>query len=87
VGQNITSKDCAPLVHAPTRLSDPFAQYVAYLKESNHLVEKVYELEKAHGFAGSGSPEALEFTTRRLAAGSQMLLNLWYTAWVQSAIP
>jgi hypothetical protein len=27
------------------------------------------------------------FTEQRLAAGSQMLLNLWYTAWIDSAVP
>ena len=35
---------------------------------------------------GKGSTEAFDFTTHRLAAGSQMLLNLWYTAWLDSAI-
>jgi len=86
VAQNITAQDFAKLVHAPKRLADPFADYVAYLKESNRQVEKVYSLEKAGGFTGMGSPEALDFTTHRLAAGSQMLLNLWYTAWLDSAI-
>jgi len=33
----------------------------------------------------NASSEAFEFTVRRLAAGSQMLLNLWYTAWLDSA--
>jgi hypothetical protein len=86
MGQNITAKDFAKLVHAPERLPDPFAGYVDYLKESNRQVEKVYALEKAGGFTGKGSPEAFDFTTRRLAAGSQMLLNLWFTAWLDSAI-
>ena len=72
---------------SPERLDDPFARYVAYLRQSNGLVEKVYELEKAGGFTGKGSPEAFEFTTHRLAAGSQMLLDLWYTAWLESAVP
>jgi hypothetical protein len=87
MGQNVTAKDFAKLVHAPERLADPFAGYVDYLKESNRLVEKVYALEKAGGFNGKGSPEAFDFTTHRLAAASQMLLNLWYTAWLDSAIP
>jgi hypothetical protein len=86
MGQNVTAKDFAKLVHAPERLTDPFAGYVDYLRESNRQVEKVYEIEKARGFTGKGSPEAFAFTTRRLAAGSQMLLNLWYTAWLDSAI-
>ena len=85
VGQNITAKDFAKFVHAPERLADPFSDYVAYLRESNRHVEKVYAIEKASGFNGKGSPEAFDFTTHRLAAGSQMLLNLWYTAWIESA--
>jgi hypothetical protein len=85
VAQNITSKDFSALVHAPQRLDDPFPQYVSYLRESNQFVETVYVFEKAGGFSGKGSPEALSFTMQRLAAGSQMLLNLWYTAWLDSA--
>jgi hypothetical protein len=86
VAQNITPKDFARFVHAPERLANPFSDYVAYLRESNRYVEKVYAIEKADGFNGKGSPEAFDFTTHRLAAGSQMLLNLWYTAWLESAI-
>jgi hypothetical protein len=85
VAQNIAAKDFSNLVHAPERLTDPFQQYVAYLRESNRQVETVYALEKAGGFSGKGTPEAFAFTTQRLAAGSQMLLNLWYTAWLDSA--
>jgi hypothetical protein len=87
VAQNITAKDFARLVHAPERLADPFADYVEYLRESNRQVESVYRIEKAGGFAGKGSSEAFDFTAHRLAAGSQMLLNLWYTAWLESATP
>jgi hypothetical protein len=87
VAANITAKDFASQVKTPERLDDPFAQYIAYLKRSNSLVENVYTLEKAGGFTGKGSPDAFDFTTHRLAAGSQMLLNLWYTAWLESAVP
>lgn len=87
VAANITVKDFAPQVKSPARLNDPFADYMAYLKHSNGLVEQVYALEKAGGFSAKGSPAAFAFTTERLAAGSQMLLNLWYTAWLESAAP
>jgi hypothetical protein len=87
VRANITAKDFAPLIRAPERLNDPFADYIAYLRNSNSLVEPVYQLEKAGGFTGKGTPEAFEFTTHRLAAASQMLLNYWYTAWLESAVP
>ena len=87
VRANIKAADFAGLVKSPSQLSDPFADYVAYLKESHGLIENVYSLEKDGGFTGKGSPAAFDFTTRRLAAGSQMLLNLWYTAWIESAAP
>ena len=51
----------------------------------SNLAGEVHAIEKAGGFNGKGSPEAFDFTTHRLAAGSQMLLNLWYTAWIESA--
>jgi hypothetical protein len=85
VAANISASDFALLIKSPTRLADPFKDYVAYLNSSHELVENVYSLEKAGGFTGKGSKEAFDFTTRRLAAGSQMLLNLWYTAWLESA--
>jgi len=85
VAANVAEKDFAGLVKAPQHLDDPFAQYIAYLKQSNTLVEKVYALEKDGGFTGKGTPAAFEFTAHRLAAGSQMLLDLWYTAWLDSA--
>jgi len=87
VAANIAAADFAAQVHAPAKLDDPFNDYMAYLKHSHELVEKVYILEKAGGFTGRGSPESLQFTRERLAAGSQMLLNLWYTAWLESAKP
>ena len=83
----ISAKDFARLVKSPERLDEPFARYIAYLKQSNGLVENVYALGKARGFTGKGSAAAFEFTNHRLAAGSHMLLNLWYTAWLKSGNP
>jgi hypothetical protein len=85
VGQNIKSSDFASMIGSPSRVEDPFKRYQQYLWSSHALVPKVYELDKAHGFDGAGSPEALKFTEERLAAAGQMLLNLWYTAWMESA--
>lgn len=87
VSKNIKDQDFASLVGAPVQLKDPFNDYLAYLKQSLALVPKVYELEKAGAFKEAGTPAGKDFTRRRLAAGSQMLLNLWYTAWVESGIP
>jgi hypothetical protein len=60
---------------------------VAYLRHSNIYVEKVYQLDKAGGFIGAGSPESREFTAERLAAGASMLRDMIYTAWLESAKP
>jgi hypothetical protein len=60
---------------------------MTYLRHSNTLVERVYQLEKAHGFEGAGTQEAKQFTTERLAAGANMLRDLIYSAWVESAKP
>ena len=84
--QNITARDFSTQVRVPEHLTNPFQQYVAYLRESNRQVGTVYALEKDGGFKGKGTLEAFTFTTQRMAAGSQMLLNLWYTAWQDSAI-
>lgn len=84
---NIQASDLVGQIHAPDKLGDPFRDYMEYLRHSNRLVEEVYQLEKAGGFTGKGSREARKFTTARLAAGSQMLLDLWYTAWITSVEP
>ncbi len=75
------------LVRAPKRLPHPFQDYVAYLRESQRQVERFYELEKAGAFKGPGTSEGVEFTRQQLGRSAQMLLNLWYTAWEESAEP
>jgi hypothetical protein len=88
VTANVTAKDVAPLVaKEPKLLADPFEDYVKYLRHSQTLMEKTYQLEKAGGFTGSGSPESRAFTDERLAAGATELRDLIYTAWVRSADP
>jgi hypothetical protein len=77
----------AGLVRPPVRLGKPFQDYVEYLRASHKLVEKTYRLEKAGAFKDAGTPEGRDFVRERLATGAQMLLNLWYTAWEESAIP
>jgi len=83
----IEDADVAALVQAPRPLNDVFTQYVAYLRQSNALVERTYELEKAGGFIGRGTPESRKFTAERLAAGATMLVSLWETAWLDSGKP
>lgn len=85
VAANLKQLQFADLVPAqPRLLTDPFQDYLRYLRESHKLVETAYQLEKEGGFDGEGTPASRDFIRHRLAAGAEMLRNLWYTAWMQS---
>jgi len=82
------AKDVAPLIPAQAKvLNDFFDDYVAYIRESNKLVEECYKLEKAGGFIGAGTSESRRFIDERLASGATELRDAIYTAWVRSADP
>lgn len=85
VRPNLADLQIDGMVNAPKHLEDPFDDYIAYLRDSESQVEKAYAIDKACGFEGRGSSEARAFEKQRLAAGAQMLVNMWYTAWVDSA--
>jgi hypothetical protein len=89
VTHNIKSADVAPLVAGaqPKLLNDEWTDYLEYLRHSATLVEKTYQLEKAGGFNGAGSPEGKAFAEERLAAGAIELRDMIYTAWVRSGDP
>ena len=84
VAKNIKPEDFASQVTGPQRIEDPFSDYMAYLRQSNALVSQLYALDKQHAFEGQGTLAGKQFVGRRLAAASQKLLNLWYTAWLES---
>ena len=88
VAANVKASDVAPLIPAkPVVLGDVFVDYMAYLRHTNSLVEKTYQLEKAGAFAGAGTPAGKEFVDERLAAGATELRDMIYSAWVKSAEP
>ena len=87
VAANFKQLGFADLVPAQARkLDNPFQDYLAYLQNSHAYVEKVYQLEKTGGFDGAGTPASREFIEQRMAAGAEMLRDLWYTAWLDSAV-
>jgi len=88
VAANVHAPDVQPKITAPRALDgDIFDAYVVYLRHTATYIEKVYQLEKAGGFTGAGSPESRDFTAGRLAAGASMLRDMIYTAWVESGKP
>lgn len=85
VKANIKPEDFSGQVRTATRLQDPFADIVKYLIDSCNHTSELYRLEKvARWDASNRNPESKKFVAERLAAGSQMLANLWYTAWIGS---
>ncbi|MBT9331361.1 nuclease [Acidipila sp. 4G-K13] len=87
VAANIKASDIKPLLPAGRPIGDEWTDYLAYLNHTNSLVEKLYQLDKDHGFDGAGTPEGKQFTEERLAAGAAMLRDLISAAWIKSADP
>ncbi len=87
VSAKISSNDILPLVNQTARVIEkPREELWDYLKASNKLVEPLYILDKKEQFgATNNSPEHKKFVSERLAAGAQMLRDLWWTAWASSA--
>lgn len=86
VKAKIKPEDFAGLVKTAQKLQDPFADIMRYLFESHSRVAELYRMDKtARWDTANTSPESKKFVASRLAAGSQMLANLWYTAWLGSA--
>jgi hypothetical protein len=86
VRASVKPEEFAPLVKTAVKLDDPFADIMKFLFESNSHVAELYRLEKTARWDQSNRNEASKrFVLSRLAAGSQMLANLWLTAWVNSA--
>ena len=63
-----------------------FQVVVSYLLEQHKEVEPLYRLEKAGKLSGRQefSQEGHDFITRQMLKGSQMLGDLWFTAWQQA---
>jgi len=90
-----TSTDLRPRLHVaagvtvqgravpPERL---FAFVCAFIQEQHSKMEPLYALEKRGGFTAE-KPEARqgrEMLEQQLAAGAQLLANLWVSAWKQA---
>ena len=87
VKAQIKVEDFSGLVKKARALQDPFADIATYLLESYKLAPELYRMDKiARWDPNNTRPESKQFVTARLAAGSQMLANLWYTAWINSAV-
>ena len=85
VKAQIKAEDFSGMVNTATKLKDPFADTMTFLFDSYNNVEPLYRMDKtARWDDRNTNAESKQFVSKRLAAGSQMLANLWYTAWLNS---
>lgn len=86
VENNIDQSDVSPYVNErPRAVTAPRAEVMAYLQRSHSRLERLYELdlEEAWG-AGTAGQAHRAFAVERLAAGANMLRDLWWSAYVES---
>jgi hypothetical protein len=79
------AEDLLPRIAAPKHLDDPFVAILDHLNLAYSHVEEVYKLDKTGAFADKDNKHAKELTLGRLASGAQLLRDLAYTAWLDSA--
>ena len=85
VKAKIKPEDFTGQVTTARKLDDPFSDIMKYLFDSYSHVSELYRMDKTTRWdAGNTSADSKKFVASRLAAGSQMLANLWYTAYLGS---
>ena len=89
VGRNINNADILPLIrYQPEKVTDVRPAVIAYLLASHDQLEKLYQLDKQEAFGPeTKGADHKAFAVARLAAGSNMLRQLWWTAWLKSGEP
>lgn len=76
----------AQMTHAPQAFPAIRPAVIAYLKETYTHLEPLYKMDGEQAFAPEqAKAEHKAFAVSRLAAGAEMLRDLWYTAYVTSA--
>jgi hypothetical protein len=87
VESHMTAADVAPLVAkmAPRVISPVRDGVWSYLQTTLGQLDRLYSLDKIEPFGpDTKSAEHKQFTAERLAAGAQMLRDIWWTAYVTS---
>lgn len=89
VGDNIVTGDLIPYMNPrPRTLSDIRIEVMAHLERSHSRLERLYELDLAERWsAETRGAEHRDFAIERLVAGANMLRDVWWSAWIDSAQP
>lgn len=87
VTAHILPRQVQTLVRKTTIVDDGLSYIYAHMRRSYDRIVDLYELEKQQPFgSGKASPEAVDFVATRLADAASTLRDLWYTAYVTSAV-
>lgn len=87
VSRVVRLEHVVPHLEPARRRADAFEAIMELLLESNALVRTIYELDRDGAFTGAGTPRGREFAASRIAAGSSLLRDLWWSAWLASGEP
>jgi len=76
----------AKVIGDPTKSDDLFKQVMAYLLETQAQIEPLYELDKERKLSAESENrlEGRAFLDGQLVKASQMLSDLWFSAWQQA---
>lgn len=87
VQAHITLPDViAGMTNTPRVFPDLRAAVIAYLSTTFTQLDRLYEIDKRTPWQpASTNAEQKAFASERLAAGAEMLRDVWYTAWITSA--
>ncbi|MBO0857796.1 MAG: hypothetical protein J2P21_04935 [Chloracidobacterium sp.] len=83
----LTAADLIPMMDKPKALDDPFAAILAHLSDASTHVEEIYQLDKSGALADKNNQEASHLVRKQLAKAANLLRDLTYTAWIESAKP
>lgn len=81
VSRAIWLDDVIPYVAEPQIRDDAFEAILELLRDSKATVRHLYELDRARAFDHEGTAEGRELAVRRIAAGSSLLRDLWWSSW------
>ena len=80
-------EDVRPLVGKARVLRDPFQAILDHLDRAATHVEEVYQLDQVGAYKDKNNAAAKRLVLERLGSGAELLRDLVYTAWVESAKP
>jgi len=85
----VDTSDVVPNVARPQLRTDYFTTEMDFLRRSNAQVEALYRIDRHGGFDifRPIDPRAKQFAVERIASGSSLLRDLWWSTWKSSADP